>query len=213
MLTAPFRSSHPPEAANTIINGGTMPLSKKVQELIGAITRYRQSLLDHVSGLNEAQLAFKPDDGAWTINDILHHLALTDEANAKLTFRALKHAEERGVGADPTPDQSKLNCLDEALAPMRNTRAQAPEFVTPHDHLPADQSLARLKQSRTRMLEGVERLAAYDLSQLKYPHPILGELDMYQWILIAGGHEGRHVAQIKRIKAAADFPPNSQGAA
>ena len=34
-----------------------MPLSKKVQELIGAITQYRQALLDAVSGLSEAQLA------------------------------------------------------------------------------------------------------------------------------------------------------------
>ena len=182
-----------------------MPLSKKVQELIGALTQYRQALLDSVAGLNEAQLAHKADDGAWTINDILHHLSLTDEANVKLTSRALKHAQARGVGADPTPDESKLNCLDEALAPIRNTKAQAPEFVTPHDHLPADQSLARLNDSRARMLEGVERLAGYDLTQLKYPHPILGELDMYQWILIAGAHEGRHVAQIKRIKTAG-FP-------
>ena len=114
----------------------------------------------------------------------------------------------RGIGADPTPDESKLNCLNEALAPMRNTRAQAPAFVTPHNHLPADQSLARLSESRTRMIEGIERLADYDLSQLKYPHPLLGELDMYQWLLIAGGHEGRHVAQIGRIKAAAGFPSN-----
>jgi hypothetical protein len=193
--------------------GGTMPLSKKVQELIGAITQYRQALLDSVSGLSDAQLAYKPDDATWTINDILHHLALTDEANAKLAARALKHAQERGVGADPTPDESKLDCLNEALAPIRNTRAQAPEFVTPHDHLPAEQSIARLHESRARMVAGVEQLAGYDLAQLKYPHPLLGELDMYQWILIAGGHEGRHVAQIKRIKAAAGFPPNSQGAA
>ena len=185
-----------------------MPLSKKVQELIGALTQHRQALLDSVAGLSEAQFAYQPDDAAWTINDILHHLALTDEANAKLTSRALKHAQERDVSADPTPDASKLNCLDEALAPIRNTRAQAPEFVTPHDHLPVDQSLARLKDSRARMLEGVERLADYDLMQLKYPHPILGELDMYQWILIAGGHEGRHVAQIGRIKAAAGYPSN-----
>ena len=183
-----------------------MPLSKKVQELIGAITQHRQALFDTVSGLNEAQLAFRPDDGAWTINDILHHLALTDAANAKLASRALKHARERGVAADPTPDGSVLNCLDEAIAPIRNTKAQAPEFVTPNDHLPADQSLARLRESRARMLEGVEQLADYDLTQLKYPHPLLGELDMYQWIMIAGGHEGRHVAQIGRIKAAAGFP-------
>ena len=185
-----------------------MPLSKKMQELVGAITHYRQSLLNSVSDLSDAQLAFKADESTWTINDILHHLALTDEANAKLAARALKHATERGLAADPTPDASVLNCLDEALAPMRNTRAQAPEFVTPHEHLAADAAIRRLQASRARMLESVEQLNGYDLTQLKYPHPILGELDMYQWLLIAGGHEGRHLAQIGRIKAAAGFPGN-----
>jgi hypothetical protein len=183
-----------------------MPLSKKVQELIGTITNHRQALLDAVSGLSEAQLAYQAGDGAWTINDILHHLALTDEANAKLAARALKHARERNTSADPTPDQSVLHCLDEALAPIRNRRAEAPGFVTPHDYVAAAESAARLRESRARMLGAIEQLAVYDLTQLKYPHPLLGDLDMYQWILIAGGHEGRHVAQIGRIKAAAGFP-------
>ena len=181
-------------------------MSKKVQELIGKITEHRQALLGAVSGLSEAQLAYQADDGAWTINDILHHLALTDEANAKLAARALRHARERNTAADPTPDASVLHCLDEALTPIRNRRAQAPEFVTPHDHVASDQSIARLHGSRARMLEAIEQLADYDLTELKYAHPLLGDLDMYQWILIAGGHEGRHVAQIGRIKAAAGFP-------
>lgn len=183
-----------------------MPLSKKVQELVGAITESRQALVDAVSELNEAQLAYRPGDGAWSINDILHHLALTDEANAKLTFRALKHARERNIAADTTPDASVLNSIDDALAPIRNTTAQAPERVVPREHLAADQSIARLRASRASALEAIEQLAAYDLTQLKYPHPLLGELDMYQWILIGGGHERRHVAQIGRIKAAIGFP-------
>jgi hypothetical protein len=183
-----------------------MPLSKKVQELVGTITRYREALLEAVSGLDEAQLACRAGEGDWTINDILHHLALTDEANAKLASRALKHAGERGLPADPTPDQSVLHCLDEALTPIRDTRAPAPEFVTPHEHMAAEESIARLNATRARMLEAIERLAEYDLTQLKYAHPLLGDLDMYQWILIAGGHEGRHVKQIGRIKAAAGFP-------
>ncbi|MFY9611541.1 MAG: DinB family protein [Blastocatellia bacterium] len=183
-----------------------MALSKKVQELADTMARIRESLLKHVSGLSDEQLNYKPEDGAWSVNDILHHLALTDEANGKLTSRALKHAKEKNVPSDPTPDESVLHCLDEAVAPLDNTRVQAPEFVRPQAHLSAPDSLARLAESRKRMLESVEQLSHYDLTQLKYPHPFLGELDMYQWILIAGGHEGRHIAQIKRIKAEAGFP-------
>jgi hypothetical protein len=184
-----------------------MALSKKMQELTDAISRSRQALLRHVDGLSDAQLSYKPDDGEWSLNDILHHLALTDEANGKLTSRALKQAQERNVPSDPTPDESVLHCLDAAVASL-NTKAQAPDFVRPQSHLSAPESLARLAASRERMLQSIEQLCVYDLTQLKYPHPVLGELDMYQWILIAGGHEGRHVAQIKRIKAESGFPPN-----
>ena len=183
-----------------------MALSKKTQELVDAISRFRESLLKHVSGLSEAQLSYKPEDGEWSLSDILHHLALTDEANGKLTSRALKHAAERNVPPDPTPDESVLTCLDEPAARISNVKATAPDFVRPQSHLSATESLTRLAASRERMVQAIEQLSQYDLTQLKYPHPVLGDLDMYQWILIAGGHEGRHVGQIKRIKAEAGFP-------
>ena len=184
-----------------------MPVTKKVQELVDAISSYRQELLDEVSALSETQLDYKPDDGDWSISDILHHLSLTDEANLKLTFRALRHAEERNLPEDPTPDETALDGLAPFAEPLRN-RVQAPGFVAPQSHLPARESIAKLKVSREKMIESIERLGRYDLSQLKYAHPLLGELNMYQWILIAGGHERRHTAQIGRIKAAAGFPNN-----
>jgi hypothetical protein len=181
-------------------------VSKKIQELVSEISNMRQALLGSVSGLSDAQLDYKPADGEWAISDILHHLALTDEANAKLVARSLKQAQATGVPLDPTPDESVLNCLDHLADKIRGTRAQAPEFVRPRAHAPAPESLARLNASREKMLESVEQLGEYDLAELKYPHPLLGDLNLYQWILIAGGHERRHVAQIGRIKSEAGFP-------
>lgn len=29
-------------------------------------------------------------------------------------------------------------------------------------------------------------------------HPLLGELDLYQWLIFVGQHEGRHKKQIER---------------
>lgn len=183
-----------------------MPLSKKVQELVDAISSYRQSLIDSISGLSEAQLDYRPEGSQWSISDILHHLALTDEANAKLTSRMLKQAQALNLQLDSTPDKSELNSLDIHADALGNTKAQAPQFVEPHSHLPAEESLARLKASREKFLQSVEHLAQYDLSQLTYPHPLLGDLNMYQWILISGRHERRHTGQIGRIKAEAGFP-------
>jgi uncharacterized damage-inducible protein DinB len=185
-----------------------MPLSKKLQELVDTISGYRQALLDSISGLSEAQFDYRPAGAQWSISDILHHLALTDEANAKLTSRMLKQARALNLPLDPAPDESALNSLDSHADRMKNTKAQAPDFVAPQSSLPVDQSLARLKASREKLLESVEHLSQYDLSLLSYRHPILGDLNMYQWILIAGRHERRHCAQIGRIKAEADFPVN-----
>ena len=183
-----------------------MELSKKMQELVDAITHYRQKLLNEVTGLNEAQLSFKASEDQWSIADILHHLALTDEANAKLAARVLRQAEENGLPPDPTPDATVLNCLDQFRETLRGTKAQAPERVVPRSHLPAEESLARLAAAREGFLSSVHKLAQYDLSTVVYPHPLLGDLNLYQWILIAGAHEGRHAAQVGRIKAQEGFP-------
>jgi uncharacterized damage-inducible protein DinB len=181
-------------------------VSKKIHELVDALAGMRQALFDSVSGLSEAQLDYKPDGGEWAISDILHHLALTDEANMKLMGRSLKQADAAGVPPDPTPDESVLNCLDAYADTLRNTRAQAPEFVRPQSRQPVPDSIARLEASREKIMASIEKLGQYDLSLVKFPHPLLGELNLYQWIMIAGGHERRHTAQIGRIKSQPGFP-------
>lgn len=183
-----------------------MPLSKKVQELVDRISHNRESMLQSISGLSDAQLNYKADGDAWSICDIIHHLALTDEANAKLMSNLLKRARENNVGADPSPDSSELLSADDVFASMAEPKFQAPAFVAPQSHLPVEDSLARLKASRDKMLEAIDQLASFDLRQLTYPHPFAGPLDAHQWILLAGGHEHRHTAQIKRMKARSDFP-------
>jgi hypothetical protein len=34
--------------------------------------------------------------------------------------------------------------------------------------------------------------------RFKHTHPVLGELDLYQWLIFVGQHEGRHKKQIDR---------------
>jgi len=36
------------------------------------------------------------------------------------------------------------------------------------------------------------------LGEIKHNHPILGELDLYQWLIFLGQHESRHRKQIER---------------
>ncbi|HYP27395.1 MAG TPA: DinB family protein [Blastocatellia bacterium] len=188
-----------------------MQPSRKIQEIIDVIAADRQSLLASVSGLTQAQLDYKPSEDGWSISDILHHLALSDEANVRLATNMLKHAEEKNVPRDDSPDASVLGCLDEFSGPLR-TKVKAPARVNPRDYLASAESLARLDASRARLNECIVQLGQYDLSQLVYPHPFLGELNMYHWLLLAGGHERRHTVQIGRLKSAEGFPTGASAA-
>ena len=38
------------------------------------------------------------------------------------------------------------------------------------------------------------------------PHPMLGTLDAYQWILLISAHSERHTKQIEEVKADPNFP-------
>jgi hypothetical protein len=181
-----------------------MPLSKKLQEIVDAISSQRQKLLDSLNGMSASQFGYKSGHGAWSISDVLHHLALTDEANAKFTSRILRQAAS--LAPDPTAESSVLHCMDDVFARLTPEKFQAPDFVTPHENVPPQQSLERLAASRKRMLENLDQLSAYDLSSVTHPHPFAGDLNAYQWFLLAGGHEARHTAQIKRIKAEPGFP-------
>jgi hypothetical protein len=183
-----------------------MPLSKKLQELVDRISRNREKLLQSVSGLSEAHLNHKAEETSWSIGDVLNHLSLSDEANAKLTSNLLKRARASSLPPDTSPEVSEIHSMDDLFPRMNAAKFQAPEFVAPHSHAPVDESLARLKASRERMLANVEQLDGFDLSGLTYPHPFAGELNAYQWILMAGAHEARHAEQINRMKSQPGFP-------
>ena len=184
-----------------------MQASRKIQEVLDQISNQRQGLLDASSGLSDAQLDYKPSEAEWSISDILHHMALTDEANAKLAANMLKQASEKTLPADPTPEGSVLASLDEFMPKLATAgRVQAPDRVAPRSHLPAAESIARLEVSRDKVVAAWERLSEYDVSGLTFPHPLLGDLNGYQWLIIAGRHESRHTDQIGRIKADPGFP-------
>jgi len=183
-----------------------MPLSKKLLELVDRISHNREKLLQSVSGLNDAQLNHKTEESGWSVIDVLNHVSLVDEANAKLTSNMLKRARANDLPPDPSPEASVIHSMDDIFARMNAAKFQAPEFVAPHSHSPVDESLSRLKASRERMLANVEQLDGYDLSELTYPHPFAGDLNTYQWVLMAGAHEVRHAEQINRMKSQPGFP-------
>ncbi len=89
--------------------------------------------------------------------------------------------------------------LPVVLAKWRGVRRRTP--------LPLDESLvtekqtmlAGLREVRQKTLAFIEETRGRDLSAYRRPHPFLGSLNLYDWLLMIAHHEVRHTKQILEI--------------
>jgi uncharacterized damage-inducible protein DinB len=173
-------------------------MNHKVQEIVTEIEAVRQTIYDAVAELSQAQLDFKPVPEVWSVSEILSHLNKVERGLPKLYAILLQKLEE--AGWQPETQGSMLNSLDYAQLDVATLKVQAPERVLPQSGLTKSELLEALKQSRQAVLDAIAPAGDYDLSGVKWPHPALGEINFYQWILFIGKHEQRHLNQILGLK-------------
>ena len=56
-----------------------------------------------------------------------------------------------------------------------------------------------LERARAALRQAVLAADGRALSEVSAPHARLGTLNLYQWLIFLGTHEGRHAAQIREI--------------
>jgi hypothetical protein len=183
-------------------------MNRKMQEIIATLNDDRNAFLEAIAGLSPQQLEFQPGAGQWSVADIVHHLALVEEANGRLLGMMLKKIAAESAPLDASPDESALGQVNDIRPLMlnRTKKIVAPERVNPQEKLPVEQSLQRLRAAREATCKMAEELSPYDLTTLKWPHPVFGDLNLYQWMLSIGLHERRHSFQIQDIRQTANFP-------
>ncbi|HEX4945809.1 MAG TPA: DinB family protein [Blastocatellia bacterium] len=173
-------------------------MNHKVQEIVTEIEAVRQSLYEAVADLSQEQMDFKPTPESWSISEVLSHLNKVERSLPKLYAILLQKIEAAGL--KPETEGSMLNSLDHAQLDVVTQKVQAPERVLPQAGLTKDEVMAALKQSRQAILDAVSQAGEYDLSGVTWPHPALGDINFYQWVLFIGKHEQRHLGQINAVK-------------
>ena len=157
-----------------------------------------------VSGLNEAQAQFRPMADAWNIAEIAEHISIANHGFLRITYKLLKQAE--AASAPPLAGLSLNHVLLDEEGRQSPVRFPAPEVVKPQGGQARADSLTKLAQNLADFQTVRPRLAATDCSQTKFPHPIVGEINAYQWLIVLGEHLDRHRGQIERLKTAPDYP-------
>lgn len=176
-------------AANTV----------RLHEIVDALQAARARLLDGVGSLSQEDLDTSSSTGGWSAGEILHHLQLIELSVSRLIGRLLEQAAQGSLGPDPRTD-SVLGSLDQFSIEISPQKSVTPTPFTPQKGYAKQVLLDGLAGSRAALLALVEKAGAFDLSRLIFPHPVLGRMDGYQWLLFVAQHELRHLHQIERSR-------------
>jgi hypothetical protein len=194
----------PPHAADA-----NAPLEPALEELRARLAADLAALVAAVGNLDQAQADRRPTPDGWSVGEVLHHVVLSNRSFARVVGKLVEHGRREGVAARPEGRRSwpRLRSIAHVSAsgPVKN-----PDRVTPTRGLPIEQLRRDLAESHLAVVVQIPALGPLELAELKFPHPLGFELNLYQWADITGAHERRHLAQIEAILAETAFPHRVQ---
>jgi len=159
-----------------------------------AVNERFRAVLD---GVTDTEATALPDGEKWTVEQITEHVAMVNGSMAKICSRLLTRAKEEGLTSD-----GGVSISDDFMnksAAIAGIKVEAPEIVTPKGGRSIAESLAAMDEIDDSIVGLGALFEAFDGSTHKFPHPFFGDLSAVEWLVLLGGHQARHTAQIVRI--------------
>jgi uncharacterized damage-inducible protein DinB len=168
----------------------------RIGELLAYLEAQRTVLWGAVGLIPEPLRDRRPDPDVWSVAEVLEHLYRVERGIARLIARTLERAGPGEIELEHE-NGSVLGSLDALGLLDRSQPLSAPEPVMPRGELTAIQAMAALTESRNALVSALKSGDGLALGRLRHHHPLLGQLNLYQWVLFVGQHEARHAGQLR----------------
>lgn len=179
-----------------------MPENQTIGDIFANNDKIHEKTKLLAASLSDEQTKLLADDGKWTIAHIIEHVAIVQDGMTKISAKLLNEAKNADKKSNGEAVISE-NFLKKA-AEIRNQKLQAPERVQPTGNLTIAESLLKMSETRKTLEDLRPLFESIECSEFKFPHPALGDLTAHEWLMLIGGHEARHLMQIKRILGKAE---------
>ena len=170
----------------------------RTAELFEYIDRQHESLKAAVAAAPAADLSTRPHADAWSVAEVVEHLAVLEARLVPLFEKLI--ADARAAGLGPETDSSPiLPEFDPTRFLNRERKIVTGDATRPTGKVPLADGMAALEQIRRelkRVMLGGDGLA---LGTIRRPHPAFGDLNLYEWLAFVGAHTGRHTLQVREI--------------
>lgn len=169
----------------------------RLAETMRFVEEKRRELLESFEGVPRDKLCLQANPSGWSVAEILEHLRMVESGVARLITKRVAKAREEGLGPE-TSKASVLSSFDAHAARLDAGLIDAPAAVRPRADIDISEALDGLNSSREALRAAVVSADGLSIGEIKHTHIILGELDLYQWLIFVGHHEVRHRKQIER---------------
>ncbi len=167
-----------------------------MEELTADLARIRADLTSLVESTPPAKFDHKPKNGGWTGTGIIQHLGAVEGMATKMLEGLFAKALADGIAMEKSTT-SWLKSLEQYRVLDRSRVINAPERAQPKPDAELSPSWASLQAVRERLHRAIATVDGRDLSTVSAPHPVFGALNGYQWVLVIGQHEERHLSQLR----------------
>ncbi|MDQ2855564.1 MAG: DinB family protein [Acidobacteriota bacterium] len=172
----------------------------RIQEVMDYLDVTRAELQSSVENVPLKNRDSRRTEDRWSVAEVLEHLGIIEGRVGQLVSGRLAAAKAAGLSAE-LETSSVLDSIDRARILDRSQRATAPEMVRPHSEQDWISAWTTLQTTRADLRAALVANDGLALGELKHEHPVLGLINLYQWIIFVGAHEARHTEQIKEIAA------------
>jgi hypothetical protein len=169
----------------------------RLAETMDYVEEKRKELLQSFAGAHSNRLSQHVAKDSWSVAEILDHLRMVESGVARLITKRVNQAKEAGLGEEKST-ASVMPSFDKYSAQLESRTLKSPEMVLPRAEVDFKEALEGLESSREALRAAVRSADGLAIGEIKHTHAVLGELDLYQWLIFVGQHEGRHRKQIER---------------
>jgi hypothetical protein len=175
-------------------------MQPRIKEMLNHLATNRQELREAVDCVPIEERRTKPNPDAWSVVDVLEHLAIVEAAVAGLLRKKIGEGREAGLGAEtdtsPVIDRRYVEKVRD-----RSYKIVTSEGTRPKSGLAPEAAWEAAERAYETLRQVVIDVDGLALAEVSAPHPVFGPLNVYEWIAFIGSHESRHAAQIREIGA------------
>ncbi|NNF01636.1 MAG: DinB family protein [Bacteroidia bacterium] len=162
----------------------------------------KADFLKKISNLDQDQLSWSPSEDKWSIDQVIHHLVLAEQATLIYMNKKIQAADSMKV----EKFKSRRNLLTLQIFFGFPLKWKVPEtFIQPKSTFSNEELKKEWAAVREELKQFIEKNAGETLDMNIFRHPLAGRMNMQNTLQFMKLHIKHHSKQVDRIARAGNF--------